>query len=369
MQKPIILGYISDGNPGWSAEDENFAKLTHINYAFATLADRNGTVVERWSNINKLMKIKEKYPHIKTLFSIGGARAGNFTQSAETEEGRKRISKTAIEIMKKYKFDGIDLDWEFPCLSYKKPNLEGVDLDWEEAEQSRSYPGVYFHPDDKYNLTLLLEQIRTDLNELEKKDNCEYLLTIATGPNDFYIDNCEIKKLGQILDFINVMTYDMCSSQMDYVTGHHTNIYNSSRTPHKKSGAYFMELFMKHGVPANKLVLGAAFYGLGSNGVENRGDGLTNRVYGVRTQYYNYTRIKTEILKEDSGFKAYWDDEAKAPYVFNGDTFITYENPESLKHKVEYVKEKGFLGVFFWEYPLDQTGELLDTIYNEVNKK
>ncbi|MTL35325.1 chitinase, partial [Turicibacter sanguinis] len=62
----------------------------------------------------------------------------------------------------------------------------------------------------------------------------------------------------------------------------------------------------------------------------------------------------------EEGFNEYWDDLAKAPWAYNGDTFITYENEKSVAEKMKYVKEKGLLGVMFWEYQTDQTKTLLN---------
>ncbi|WP_243132985.1 glycosyl hydrolase family 18 protein, partial [Robinsoniella peoriensis] len=59
-----------------------------------------------------------------------------------------------------------------------------------------------------------------------------------------------------------------------------------------------------------------------------------------------------------NGFKRYWDDEAKAPWLFNGDTFISYEDGESIRCKADYVKEHGLAGMMFWEYSCDSTKTL-----------
>ncbi|MCK5371641.1 MAG: hypothetical protein KAQ62_23925, partial [Cyclobacteriaceae bacterium] len=66
-----------------------------------------------------------------------------------------------------------------------------------------------------------------------------------------------------------------------------------------------------------------------------------------------------------------WDESAKAPYLWNGDSsiFISYEDAESIKYKIDYLKEKGISGVMFWEYSDDYENRLLDAIYTNLNKK
>ena len=70
---------------------------------------------------------------------------------------------------------------------------------------------------------------------------------------------------------------------------------------------------------------------------------------------------------DKNGYTRYWDDEAKAPYLFNGSTFLSYDDPESLKAKCEYVNREGYAGIFYWEHVCDATRTLLDTLYQNLN--
>ena len=53
---------------------------------------------------------------------------------------------------------------------------------------------------------------------------------------------------------------------------------------------------------------------------------------------------------------------AKAPWLFDGSTFITYEDEQSIRAKCAYVKEKGLLGLMYWEHSCDPSGDLLRTL-------
>jgi chitinase len=50
-----------------------------------------------------------------------------------------------------------------------------------------------------------------------------------------------------------------------------------------------------------------------------------------------------------------YDEKAEAPYAYNTKekTFITFDNPRSLKAKHGFVKNKGLAGLMFWEYSCD----------------
>ncbi|MTL68233.1 hypothetical protein GMA83_13120 [Turicibacter sanguinis] len=303
MKLMIILGYLTDGTD-WKVDDVDLGSLTHINYAFATVKDTSGEVHENWNRAIQVKDLKANFPHLKVCVSIGGWGASNFSEAAETQESRELFSKSSIEIMQKYSMDGIDIDWEYPTIPGG---------------------GISCHPDDKKNFTLLLKQVRQDLDELSKRTNQDYLLTIAAGASLSYLRAVEMEELNQILDYVNIMTYDMGGSF--HVTGHHTNIYPSCLTEkygetYYPGGAYFIEQFIKLGMNVEKLVAGI-----------------------------------------EEGFNEYWDDLAKAPWAYNGDTFITYENEKSVAEKMKYVKEKGLLGVMFWEYQTDQTKTLLNVIH------
>lgn len=61
-------------------------------------------------------KLKKKNPQLKTMLSLGGASAGvdKFRKLTSSDEDRKKFIKNTITLLRKYNFDGLDLDWEFP---------------------------------------------------------------------------------------------------------------------------------------------------------------------------------------------------------------------------------------------------------------
>jgi chitinase len=339
----IKLGYVTDWS-NWNPDDEKFAKLTHINYSFAHLGDQEGTVVESFSKAYNIARLKQNNPHLKIILSIGGWGANYFSEAAETDEHRKQFAKTSIEIIKKYGMNGIDLDWEYPTST-----AGGI---------------ITASPDDKYNFTLLLKQIREDLNVLEQATGDEYILSIAAGAFMSNGENTQLTEIIKYLDFINVMTYDM----EKWVTGgrntsHHANLYTSNKVPGQVGATTYIERFINNGVPASKLLLGTAFYGRGASGINVSPDNVFDKFFtGANSLTYTYTKIKNELLIPSSGYTRYWDDTAKSPYVFNGDKFISYDDPQSIEAKVNYVKDNNLRGIFFWEFTQDQTGDLINAI-------
>ena len=130
-----------------------------------------------------------------------------------------------------------------------------------------------------------------------------------------------------------------------------------------------VEIHLAAGIPAHKIVLGVAFYGRGWTGVEPMGRGLF-QTFDRFTRAYAYKQLKADYI-EQRGFLRYWDASAKAPYLWSADstTFISYEDPESLNHKAEFVKANSLGGVMFWEYSQDDDGALLDTLVKALERE
>src|SRR5699024_4905003 len=69
---------------------------------------------------------------------------------------------------------------------------------------------------------------------------------------------------------------------------------------------------------------------------------------------YSYHYIINELLNKN-GFKYYWNDHAKVPYLYNDDIgeYVTFDNVESIQHKVKFIKESGLAGAMIWELSQD----------------
>lgn len=113
-------------------------------------------------NFNQLIKLKQRYPHLKTLISVGGWSWSNrFSDVAADPALRENFANSAVDFLRKYQFDGVDLDWEYPV--------------------SGGLQGNSRRAEDKQNFTLLLQKTREKLDAAGAKDGKRYLLTIASG--------------------------------------------------------------------------------------------------------------------------------------------------------------------------------------------
>ncbi|CAM4341213.1 chitinase [Paenibacillus endophyticus] len=337
-RKYIVAGYVADSKlPELTRED--LMKLTHLNVAFGHVRG-DEIATEHLKHKDALGVIKQEHPELTLLLSVGGWSAGGFSEAAATVEGRARMADSAIRVLTELPFDGIDLDWEYPCYG--------------EA-------GIASSPADKTNFTLLLKAMREALDHKGANDGRHYLLTIAAGADQYYVDGTEMDQVHQYLDFVQLMTYDMRGG-FQILTGHHTNLFAPTGDLFRISVDASVNLFIRAGVPKEKLVIGAAFYSRKWQGVPDHANGLHQMAGGTGGYGPDFTALAAEYIDKND-YVRYWDDEAKAPYLFNGTSFISYEDEQSLQHKCDYVKERGLAGVMFWEYSCDETHRLLDAIF------
>ena len=341
--KPKIIAYVTDWKDNWGAHYEKAKQVTHINYAFANIID--GKVVEGnesdEENIKKLNGLKEVNPELKILISIGGwTWSDNFSDAVLTEKSRLVFANSAINFLQKHNLDGLDLDWEYP-------GQRGEDN--------------VFRPEDKENFTAILKQLRKKLDSISST-NKKYLLTIASGANQNYLDHTNMAEAHKHLDFINIMTYDFHGIGSSK-TGHHANLNISAfdSNSNKRNATTAVQEHINAGIPAEKIVLGVPFYGKWWKGAIPINNGCYQESSGDRG-YYSYSEI-ADSLFSDNGFISYWDSTANAVYIWRqkDSLFVTYDNAQSIEKKAAFVKENHLGGVMFWQYNADN-GTLLEAI-------
>lgn len=348
--KPVIIGYVG----GYRGRVINMdlisaAKLTHINYAFVNV-QHNRAVLSRERtdtvNLKNLSLLKKRNPDIKLLISIGGwSWSGNFSDAVLSDTSRQAFAQSAVAILKRFDLDGIDIDWEYP-------DMNGA--------------GNIHRKEDKQNYTLMFAELRRQLDIAGQQSGKKLLLTTAVGGFKAFLDHTEMGVAAQYINYINLMTYDYFGNK---VAVHHTNLFASSDKDRNDNADKAVKAFLAAGVPANKLVMGIAFYGrvfqLNNTAAKGIGDSSTQHL-----RQADYYFIKDSLVNK-KGYVMYRDTMAKAPYLFNSETrqFITYDDEWSVDNKCRYVLANKMGGVMFWEYDSDPKDYLLDQINTSLKIK
>lgn len=354
----MVVAYVA-GYRDFDFTTIDVSAITHINYAFANIHD--GRVVFDTTKIDgknltpldieKLNSLKSKKPGLKVLVSVGGwTWSGGFSDAALTEESRAIFARSCADFIRQYRLDGIDLDWEYP---------------------NQSGAGNTYRPEDVRNFTLMLKSVREAIDELAASEGRTepYLLTIATGADEKYVNNTELAELDKYLDFLNIMTYDFYNGWHS-VTGHHSNYLPSAQPELDMNNVVdAVDMHLAAGFPANKINLGIPFYGRIWKGVQAEGDQVLFRPAETVGMGIDYIDFQQNI--NANGYTRYWDETAKAPFLWNPEekVLISYEDEESIELKINYLKEKGLAGVMFWEYSADYQGRLLNTVARSVSAK
>jgi chitinase len=338
-----LVGYVA----GWEKPVPIAAeKLTAINYAFAHISggrvvlDQPGAA----EGLKSLYALRMRNPRLQILVSIGGWGADGFSDAALTDESRLAFAQSATEMISQHGLDGIDLDWEYP-------GLPG--------------PGIAHRDEDKTNFTLLLQALREQLDALgekrQRRADAHYLLTAALADGEF-TKFIELDRIHAYLDWIDLMTYDFHNS-LTPTTGHHAALRRSATSAEgERSLERAVREYLAAGVPARKIVVGVPFYGRAFADVAAENNGL-DQTYGKYEGDHPWPQLVTDFI-DRNGYARHWDAAAQVPYLWNAQTrvFVSYDDPQSLKLKAEFVKSNGLGGMMYWEQSQDPQGELLGVL-------
>lgn len=332
-----VLGYVIQDSVV-TKEQANI--LTHIHVAFGNLTMEGDIVFDYHPFVKQMEQVRAWNPDIKIVLSVVPQEPDAFTVVSASEELRENVAKTCARLVSQDGFDGVDFDWEYPCVPSN---------------------GMNCTPDDRHNYTLLCEAAKRGMESAGGGS-----VSIAAGADLYYIDSIEPEKMAEVLDYVCLMTYDL-KCGFHALSGHHTALYSSTGDIFRNSCDQALCLFENAGFPKEKLLMGAAFYSRKWEDVPDRYHGFlqlakTGGGYGP-----NYDKLVDEYI-DKNGYVRYWDDEAKAPFLFNGSTFISYDDEESLAHKCAYVKREDIGGIFYWCHSGDTRGVLLRRIAKELGE-
>jgi chitinase len=355
-------------------------RLTHINYAFGnvneqgrcfmanqlgqgdawadyqmkyTAADSVNGTADTWNSplagsFNQLKQLKAKYPHLKVYISLGGWTWSKYFSNMALPANRSAGVASCIDLFIKGNlpliggevqggpgsafgiFDGIDLDWEWP-------GAEGN-------------VGNVIRAEDKANFLALVQEFRSQLNAYGSSVGRTYDLTAFLPADHGKIDAGINAGVFNSLTFATIQGYDFYGPWGPQ-TNHQSQLRNPAANPAPATQRYSVtdaiNKYLSMGAPASKLVVGVPAYGKGWTGVPNVNNGLYQNGSGAAQGTYEAGTEDYDVLKNRAG-TVFRDSTNGAVWKFDGSTFWSYDDPQLIQTKGQYVKANGLGGLMIW---------------------
>ncbi|PLR37695.1 glycosyl hydrolase family 18 protein [Chimaeribacter arupi] len=360
-----VAGYfpewgVYDAHNNFTPDKIDYSTLTQINYGFAVV--KNGQVVmhdtEQGPRLIRELNDRTAAAGVRHVISIGGwnnSEEGAFEAATATPQGIETLAKSMVDYMLEWEFDGIDVDWEYP------------DAD-----------------NEKEAFTKLIQSVRSKLDEQGMKDDTYYSLSAAVTTNHNKIAYTNPAVTAPLLDNVNVMAYDFHGA-FEPVTGHNAPLYANTQDQDQlfNVDSAMKEYVNTWKVPKSKLLMGIPYYGRGWGDVDpiqvvNGLPGLfapgSATVHGTwdddgqNTGTHPWYVLKEKAASEEYG--RYWDTESKVPYLYSLEKkeFLTYDDPESIRNKVDYINREGYGGAIVWDISGDTPDHELGKIVQDAFK-
>jgi chitinase len=319
--------------------DEFFETLDIINTAFITATDDASLIGTTYlANVETYIMPKAKIHGNWVIMSV--APESSWSVIAASPSLVNTFANHIVEAINTYGFDGVDIDWETPTSG---------------------------------ETTRFTELMRVVSNKV-KENNPNHLVTAAIAGGMWQPPQYDLIHSQQYMDYINMMTYGMTSSNgyyqnalfKDTTFDHATFKVGKTLTSCsiEESVAIYHDTF---NIPYSKIIVGVAFYGMKQIRSYNQTTQTWSSWTADGSVYYAY--IVNNYLGSDS-YTRYYDASTGVPYIVKNDgtEFVSYDDPRSIADKSEYILERELGGMMYWENGADTTGTLLLAIRLGLNK-
>lgn len=424
-----VVGYFpnyainSESHKNFSIADLQWDVLTHVQYAFGVVnketyeleagdiendtlnkfEDRkfvhDGVEIKMddslgyYGQFNLMHTLKKMHPNVTVLISTGGWGASEgLWYATQNEAAMRKFSASAIKFIRKYGFDGIDIDFEFPSETPLSGNYTNF------TESIRAGIATRY--------VQFIKILSEDLSKASKEDGKYYWLTSAVSASSWVLGGQTDSDFLDYLDFVSIMSYDYHGGWNNYVENQ-ANLYpdpedkETAAVDVKTLGFEWSYNFYRGKVPSEKILMGVPYYTRGwtnvsggTNGLHGTsGTPLTNATDNLNIWYdLDTTGNETpaganplwhvmNVMKKNPNYKRYWDDVGQVPHIWNAqnNTFLTFEDTESVQKRIDYVDNNNLGGVLIWvmhgDYDYDEqkdeyvVGDTLTTMFYDQFKK
>lgn len=286
---------------------------------------------------HQLKELKHRYPKLKVLISLEGNAAG--FQVAAGPEHRREFVASCVDLFLRGRFA--------PGLT--EPGVfDGIDVNWEFPQQA-----------DAENFRALIVEFRRQM----KAAGHGFILAVAVGDQPQMQPGTDFRKIAPLVDQIGVMNYNY-TGPWEAETGFLAPLFPAANAPQEfGSVAESIAAYEQAGIPTRKLLMGIPFYGYQWRDVGPANNGLFQP--GKATAKDKPYR---EIREFQSSYSSFRDPRSKAPWLFDGANFWTFEDSISVEYKGRYAVRKHLGGVMIWELGEDTAeATLLNAVWRSLH--
>ncbi len=327
-----VTGYY----PGWEqgyldAANIDYTALTHIIH-FSVIPNADGSLNSSGNGLTAA-NASSAVTHAhssgkKIILCVGGANSEYGFLNATSAGNLAGFINNLTNFAATYSYDGIDVDWE------------------------------PLPPADFGQYTNFIISLRAALDHSAQPK----LLTAAIGAYPLDTTAQMLAPIQNKFDQLNIMTYDLSGTYPGWVTWHNAPIYDGNYRFPSTSGlvpsAYgSITNFIGHGVAANKLAIGIAFYAwiwAGGAGTTTGGATQPRQAWTTApaTSQISYDAVMSTYFQSNIYV---WDAGAQAAYLsIDGsgsanDKFISYDDEHTCQAKVSFARNLHLGGVMIWE--------------------
>ncbi|GLB10067.1 hypothetical protein AtubIFM57258_006006 [Aspergillus tubingensis] len=358
--KKRTVGYYE----GWNLErpcgkmgpaDIPLGFYTHINYAFASI-DPQSFRITAMDNLTASLyqgvtALKRQQSNLEVWIAIGGWAFNDpgptrttFSDLAASEAAQDTFFGSLISFMQNNRFDGVDIDWEYPVTDERGGK-----------------------PEDYVNFVTLVKRLRERLNQTGRK----YGISITLPTSYWYLRGFDIVNLEPHVDFLNVMSYDIhgtwdsTNKQLGPYAFAHTNLTEINSA---------LELLWRNNINPERINLGLGFYGRSftmkdpgckNPGCEFSGGARAGECTGTPGVLATYEVNK---IIQKGGTDVTLDKDAAVTIVtWDKDQWVSIDNQETLRIKMDYANKRCLGGTMVWAIDLDD-GTMIDALGGAMGK-
>ncbi|KAE9407810.1 hypothetical protein BT96DRAFT_914466 [Gymnopus androsaceus JB14] len=314
--------------------------LSHILYAFADVSPDTGVIsltdlyadeqkhfaTDSWADtgnnlygcLKQLYLLKLANRNLKVLLSVGGwtySQAGHFDFVTDPTK-RDAFTTSAISYIENFGFDGIDLDYEYPA----------------NQEQGQGFSD-------------LITELRAAFDSLaaQKGDSTTYQLTAAVSANASTYQWLNIPQMDAALTYWNLMAYDYAGSWLSF-SDNQANLFDGQRLGINTDMA--VKGYVAAGASIGKINMGIPLYG---RAFENTA-GLGQPYSGIGPGTFEAGVYQYKVLPF-AGASVFENTTDVTSYSYNPTTreLVSYDTPNIVKLKAQYIKTNGLAGAMYWD--------------------